>query len=460
MTLIKEWFDGRYLSKNSIYQLKNGIKIVIVKKRGAKDFVAEACFAAGSYFEDDIGVPQGTAHFLEHMLTNPNSKFKNEDEIDKFKFGNRSKPSVYSNAWTSHKYMTFYAYGHQKGTNRILQFLKATLDYPTERFTEYMERERGVIQAELQRNYVKEAKDDSLASVKYLHEPLYQAFGRRVIGTKSSIAAISLEDLNNYYSNLITQDNLVLAIQTSKDLTQSQLKIIESFGQKLPKVKQEVTVPLVTDDNSELSIRHFQKEDTEGIFMSFSYFIPTRRDEVPHVEFIPNYFLRSLIGYLGFKIFREKLGLVYSMDHYRSYPLWFNYQYGFKMSFDRTVFQKVLDRLYEFIDKDLEEYLLSEDGKHWLESEISDYIFLRNVNYDGDYAQNLALDEVFKDREYIQLWEDAVEHAKSITTERLIEEVQKWKKLKPKVWSVSEYKDEEIYDIFKESKLYKYFKKL
>ena len=458
MKLIQEWSDGRYLSKNSIYQLKNGVKLIVVKKRGTKDFVIEACFAAGAYFEEDINVPSGTAHFLEHMMTNPNGKFKNEDEMDKFKFGNRSKPSIYSNAWTSQKHMAFFAYGHNKATSRILEFLKANLDYPIERFGEFVERERGIIQAELQRNYRKEAKDDALASARYLHEPLYKPFGRRVIGTKESISSISLEDLELYYKSLLTQDNLVLAIQTSKDLTRPQLELIESIGQRLPKNKKQIEVPFATDDNSEARIKHFQKDDAEGVFLSFSYFIPTRLDQVPHIEFIPNYFMRSLIGYLGFKIFREKLGLVYSMDHFRSYPLWFNYQYGFKLSFNKDVYPKVLDRLYEFIDKDLEEYLKSEDGKNWLESEISDYIFLRNVNYDGDYAQNLALDEVFKDREYIQTWEEAVEHAKSITTERLIEEVQKWKKLKPKIWSVTEYKDEEIYDIFKESKLYKYFK--
>lgn len=118
MKLLDKFKDKNYSAENRIYQFKNGVRLVYSYKPDIKDVDLDIIFLAGSYFEKQIGVPNGTTHFLEHMMMNPNAKFKTQKDIEEFTFGNSRKPTFYKNAANYKNFVKFYAYGHTKGLDR------------------------------------------------------------------------------------------------------------------------------------------------------------------------------------------------------------------------------------------------------------------------------------------------------------------------------------------------------
>ena len=77
----------------STYECNTGIKVLHLNNPATIDFDFAIIFNAGSSYEDMEKVPHGTAHFLEHMLLNPNGIYKDKEEIDKFEQGNKERPA-------------------------------------------------------------------------------------------------------------------------------------------------------------------------------------------------------------------------------------------------------------------------------------------------------------------------------------------------------------------------------
>jgi predicted Zn-dependent peptidase len=133
------------------YELDNGIKLLHLDNPATIDFDFAIIFKAGTSFEMKEQVPKGTAHFLEHMLLNPNSTFKTKEEVDRFEQGSKDRPAIYSNGYTTRKNIFFTCHSNEQGAIRVIERLGSIIEFPKRKFSNMMEKERGIILAEKSR---------------------------------------------------------------------------------------------------------------------------------------------------------------------------------------------------------------------------------------------------------------------------------------------------------------------
>lgn len=459
MKLIEQFTDTDYGATSYFYEYPNKARVVITVKEGIKDFAVDAILKAGAYFEKDLEVKYGTAHFLEHLLTNPNRVLKTRQEQDNYRFGNSLRPEIFWNASTSFKVMYFYSWGHPKGAARMLDYIKYELDFPIERFKEFLEKERGIIKAELERNYKTIEEDPTYNFYLFTLKGVQEELARRVIGDKESISSIDVDDLYKFYKSLFSSDNLVIAIQAGKYPSKALLNKIEKLAYSLPENKKGTNLAISEGKpDPNFKYKHFKKKGEQGVFASFSF--PYKRPEqIDYKLGVINYFTASLISHLGFKHLRENHGLVYSLDTFNEFLSW-NYKIkGFKLSFGIEKFQEVFEKLYDLLYKDINVFLESEEGGKWFQSQISKYIFNRTVNYDGDYATNLGINWTIDKKIDLYDYNISIEEAKKLTIPKLKKYVNDFLTGSPYVWIVSDLDDSIISEEFEKTKLYKKFSK-
>lgn len=459
MKLIKHWKDEYYVAENFLYELSNGVRFLYTIKRGIKNYSVDVIFHSGSSIEEEVGVPNGTTHFLEHMLTNPNKRFKTKKQQDEYQFGTKKRASIFSNASTWKNMMSFYTYGNTNSLLRSLKYLKYTIDYPEDRFEEFIEKERGTIIAEINRNYKKEEKDSGLAYDRFAFSEYYPEYTNKIPGTVDTVNSITIEDLLKLKNQIFTPGNCGIAIQSSRKLGKNVLAEVEEIAKLVGKDKFKFrrTKKIV---KNEFKYKHFRDEDDEGLFMSMNYFIPIQKDREEYFDSIPSYVARALISYVGFNILREEKGLVYGIESFRSYPVPYNYLQGFKFTTEKGKFHDAIDEFYEVLTNKAIEFINTREGEKWFTGILSNYIFTNTINYNSDYSQNLMFDILLGEREYVRDWDKIIDFAQSISKEDVINYIEeKYIKESPRFWFVSDLKDEEVYNIFKKSKLYKHFNK-
>ena len=158
---------------------------------------------AGASYETEP--ERGAAHFLEHML------FQSRGE----RFGGRSVGALAEegggsiNAWTSQDYtvvhVTFPAPSFVDVTSAVLHTVLST-----ELSADVAQRERSVILQEIAR----EEENPGLHCMRTLFAERFHGhpYGRRVLGTAGSVAAMPVETLRNFHRRFYVPSNLVVAI--------------------------------------------------------------------------------------------------------------------------------------------------------------------------------------------------------------------------------------------------------
>ena len=145
-------------------------------------------------------VPNGTAHFLEHI------KFNESDGKTAHDFYNELGSSV--NAFTTFKYTSYYV----SALDRIDENLNHLLDFvQTPVFTsKIVQKEKGII---IEEANMGEDTPENLAYFE-LNKSLfkYSNYRNYITGTKEDIKAISLEDVNLVFDNFYTPNNMFLCV--------------------------------------------------------------------------------------------------------------------------------------------------------------------------------------------------------------------------------------------------------
>ncbi len=458
LTLLDTWDDSRYKAQNHLFKLSTGLKLLISVKKDIQDFDVNILFKGGNYFEDQVGVPAGTAHLMEHMLMNPNKVLKTREEQRAFEFGNRNKPKIYPNAWTGNKMLNFYATSHPKGALRCLELLKYVMDYPVERFAEFLETEKGIVLAELNQKK-KEEKDPQLAYLRFIFEDNYKGFNRRVIGTEESIGKITVDDLIKYKDNIVHQKNCIIAVQTNKKPSPKLIDSISEFVDIIPAGKKGVRYkPMII--KNKFKYDHFKDDEAKGVELTISFFDQMEKEP----EYKNNVFFHlvvALMNYQSFRVLREQKGLIYASQSLWIQAGWSNYNKGFYMTFEKKNLEDVLEHLYNLLTSECIKFLDTEQGVKWFESEISKYIFTRSISYDPNYSSNISTDALTEEKSYKYMYEEAVKFAKLLTIEEVKKYFQSFYIEKPAhIWFESPYEKKEIIGEFEKSKIYKHYMRL
>lgn len=394
MKLIKKWVDEKQKVENFIYQTDKGLKVFHTKNLQSLETYASIVVQAGTYFEKDLEVPNGTLHFLEHMIHgNPNLFFKTKKAMDEFAFGNHNRPSISDNAATSYKFMFIYGSANTNRENDIFKRLYSIINYPINEFEKHIELERKVILAELQRKY-KPEKDPSHNFFKYLYNGKLHNNDFNIIGfNEENIKKINSDHLRKAFTSLFTNDNSILSIQTPNDLNPKVIEYIELISSTLSKNKLGVKIHSEKFENV-YDEGYFFDTDIRGIKIYITNFKKS--------ELAINYredallgFSQNLINYVGFKNLREKKGYVYAISANNSKGLTFDYFFRYielTMSFENL--RKSLDELYTVINTRCLEFIKSKSGQKWFENELSYYLFPRTESYEEDYAETKSVLEL------------------------------------------------------------------
>ncbi len=449
--LIDKWFDKPNKIHNYLYRWENGVRLIVADNPATIEFDLAVVFQAGAYFERKLGVPVGTAHFLEHMLCNPNAEFKTREAIDHYLFGNKSRPSLYKNAATSVKNIYFYLHGNAAGADRMINFLASEIHYPMELFAENIEKEREIILAEWHRQ-PKPEKDPGTQYARFIVGELHTEFSEALIGDDTSIREITVADLQKYYSHALTASNMVVSVQTAGKPNASLLRKLTKLASDFAPAE-----PLAKDPEeytNQFSLKIFNEPKEQSVSMSLNWMTPRRR-EFDYHEQVLYYLMNNLISKVGHEEYREKLGLVYGVSSFTINITWNWMIRGYKLACDPLKAAEVLNRNVSFWQLCLD-FLETSQGRSWFNGQISNYIFPETTEFDSTYAEDAAVD-VLRDK-YKYLHIKAVSAAKSMR----IADVQKhiidnFQNTPPKLWTMSSLPEAEIDELVKQSDFYKHW---
>lgn len=439
MKCIKQWVDTRFNITNYLYETLNGVKLISAVNPITTDVSVSAAFRAGSCFESLVGVPSGTAHFLEHFFDNPNRIFKTRKAIDEFEYGDKNKPTLNVNAATSKKYIYLYGYSNELGFDRLLARLRSMILYPKKLFVQHIEEERKIILAEMMEDS-KPEKDRTLSYDTFLLDKQLPEFVHRIIGSYEDVKNMKISDLTKYYDAMIGDKHLVFSCQTRKRLAENELSWFEEVALSLPALKKKMDPPKENLRNFH-DFCYFQDEREEGVFFSVGYVrrLPCKIDYKNSVLFIVS---GDLLNKLSYDILREKKGLIYGFDLFTKRSIAFSHLVsGFSCNVEKSKAAQALDALDDLLYRQSLKFLDSEAVQKWFESTISNFVFPHTCSYDPEYAEYRST-EVYEGRE-MYLYAKSVEVAKKLTREELVAYVKKELILKPPhIWvSASEAKD-------------------
>ncbi len=449
---------SRYKNKNNnityqLYELDNGVKLIHLNNPATVNFDFAVIHKAGAVYENLEKVPHGTAHMLEHMLFRPNLLFKTDQEIYQFEQGNKERPAIYLNGGTSKKYLYLNGHANEAGAMRILERISSMIGFPKEKLAESFEIERGIVVAERSRD-IKTEKDKFIQYLKYLEGDIFPEFIYPTSGEIKDIKNISLDDLEKYFENRFTRENVTIAVQSKGRLDKKIQEKIQEIANKYPD-KTSKTFDKRTLTNK-LTIGSFFDERSNGTSVFLSYFEENPKGCNLKKDAINN-LLSRLIRKLGEEILRDKLGLIYSMNIDSIGYLAFDYSLR-ELNFviENPKIEQALDALEKFLFKDLQEFLESPRGEEWFEHILSLLIYPRTVEYDADLAESITYtyiqDEcIYNANEYREI-------AKKIKKEDLIRRIKEFQETKPYFWIESNLRKHNVEKIVKQSSLWKRFK--
>ncbi len=454
LNLIKSWDDKVYGVINRLYSFENGTRLLHTIKPRSREFYSSVVVVGGSYFEKQLKVPEGTAHFLEHMLCRPNKFLKTKEEYDKYCFGDRNNPTIYRNASTNFQNIFFYSEGNKNASERIVDLNRFRIDYPDERLEEFIEMERGIIQSE-NSSYLKEDRSKGLQFSNFIQKNEYPEYTCRIVGSQKSIKKITLRDIKSYKSNVFNSDNIILTVQSDSDLSE---KIIDSLhktslclGEKKTNLKVNYS-----EMKNKLRFGHFQDPDMQSVNLNV-IFLSKRNDNkvLEDEDYLTRILLnitKSLLYYLGFEKLREEKSLIYSMGTFSDPINWHWNEEGYYINCELEKLDEATIAIQEIFYNEMIPFLENGRGQTWLENEISYYIYKLNQNYNPDYTDSIASRILRTGAPYV--WDESVgiKLAKKIQIIDVIEFIKaKLYKDKPHVWAISPYEEKQVMSILKKN---------
>ena len=186
-------------------KLKNGLEVYLLPYDNKKNYYATRYGSETTTFipageEEEVSVPLGIAHFLEHKM------FEQEDGVDPFTYFSESGTGA--NAMTFFDYTQYICYGTKKFEDNLEYLIKyVNSPYYTD---QNVEKEKGIIAEELK--MYADIPDYQLDN--YLRQNVYHKHPRRIDigGSVEEIYKITKEDLYTCYNSFYSPNNMFILI--------------------------------------------------------------------------------------------------------------------------------------------------------------------------------------------------------------------------------------------------------
>jgi predicted Zn-dependent peptidase len=453
MKLLQEFKNEYNNITYRLYELDCGIKLIHLENPITINFDFYTIQKAGSIYEEMERIPHGSAHLLEHMLMNPNTTFKTQDDIEKFEEGDKKRPALNINAATSHKFINLNGRANENGAERILQRIKSTIDFPYSKFKRSIINEKKIVTAERSRR-PKLQKDNFRQKMFFLQGKVYPEFSNHIIGEIEDIEKISLKHLEKLFNQRLITKDAIFSIQSNTVLSNSIFTKLEDIGNKfLNEYPADVRdLQLI----NKLDFGYFYDEKATGTTIELNFFDHIGKGFDYRKEALDNV-LNSVIRRIGFLLLREKQGLIYSLQIFREN--WFTVYHNvgcLRFSVENSRIEELFVKLDSFLLKDIEKFIKSDRGTRWINNILSIYIYPNTIIYNEELPYNVAMD--YAEYGNIYNYTSYVEAVKKITKADLLNELKKLQSTPPHIWVESNLPKKEVEKIVKESSLWKRFK--
>jgi predicted Zn-dependent peptidase len=444
---LKYKFKNKYHNITyNVYETENGIKVLYLDNPVTVDFDFAILFKAGTSFETKENVPNGTAHFLEHMLLNPNSTFKTKEEIDKFEQGSKTRPALDINASTTRKNIYITSHTNQKGYLRSMERVESILEFPKRKFASQMEKERGIILAEKSRKLKKE-KDPFFQSLIFLFNNEQKEFTYDILGEEEDIKRISINDLEKYFKSRFVTGNCVFAIQAKGEMNSKVKSRLEQISKKIPYGIEDIpNKPML---KNRWKVGCFNDNRANGVSFSLMYFNDAE-EKIDYKLDVVQFLTSKLLAWLAFDVLREKKSLIYSFSPFKAGDLSFYYDIsGFSFTTEQSKVLDTLNELYTLMHDYTFHFLKTKKGREWFDDAISRFIFPRSIKFSSDLAESDASSliedkEIFNDNK-------SVKAAKAIVIEDIQEYLKEMINIPPHIWIEGNINKKEIIEIVNKS---------
>jgi len=450
MKLITRFKDKYSNITYSLYRLNDGATLIHLLNPATINFDFILLHRAGCIYENLEHKNHGSAHLLEHMMMNPNTTFKTQDDIYKFQEGDKERPALGINAVTGYKHLCVVGYTNQKAWRRVIERVGSAIDFPIEIFENSFDNEKKIVSAERSRR-PKLEKDPFLQRLIFLEGKELPEFTYSVIGELDDIQAISLADLKEYFEKRVLIEKPLFSIQSSKPIDHSTIQMLEQISNKYGNGK--INNNKIPELKNKLALGYYYDERATGTAIELNYFgkLPKRIDY--KYEACLNV-LNSIIRKIAQVKLREEMGIIYSCNTFveGSYTVG-HYVYGSKFVIENTRLEEMFQKLEDFLFNDIEEFIKSPEGTRWINNILSSYIYPNTVAYNQELPYEVAKD--FSDNEELYNHNLYIKEVKKITKKKLIEMLYDIQKTLPHIWVESNLLQKDIEKITKNSSLWK-----
>ena len=203
--------------------MSNGLRVAIKENHASKVVAVRLYVAAGSIYEDQhLGA--GLSHVFEHLLHGSATSKRSEDESQLL----LEKMGAVSNAYTSRDHTCYHLAVTPEHTDTAVELLADWITSPL-LSPDSVARELGVVQRELAKG-----KDEPIRVLYKLAAE--NRYGRHpaaypVIGHQRIVAAITRDDLLNYYQQRYVPDNVVVSIVGHVDARRALQMVARHFAE-------------------------------------------------------------------------------------------------------------------------------------------------------------------------------------------------------------------------------------
>ena len=202
--------------------LDNGLTVLIEEKHANPVVAVQVFVRTGSIYEQEY-LGSGISHFFEHIIHGGTTGTRSEEDSRRLleAIGNSS------NAYTTVDHTAYYINTTTQHWRTAVELLADWMLHSSIAPEEF-EREKGVVQRELEQNL--DNPEQMLAQIAM--ETRFQVHPVRypVIGYKELVQKVSRDDLVRYYQRMYTPNNMLLVVVGDVQVPDVLAHIRETFG--------------------------------------------------------------------------------------------------------------------------------------------------------------------------------------------------------------------------------------
>ncbi|MCW8850126.1 MAG: insulinase family protein, partial [Melioribacteraceae bacterium] len=215
----------------SIYQLDNGLKVMLIEKPSLPMVGINTVVKVGSAYENFV--TSGMSHMLEHLLFNGTNTMTQKELYD-----STDIIGGYNNANTGEYYTNFMMVTPAENILDGMKLQAAMLFdsvIPEDKF----EKEKGIVLEEIAKSMAKSNEQLERNVLSIIYEG--HALSLPTLGTYSTIKNMNRDDVYNFYKNYYNPNNMIVSVIGNFSSAQMLENIKDIYGENKPNVVKQLS---------------------------------------------------------------------------------------------------------------------------------------------------------------------------------------------------------------------------